>query len=61
MPEGREVDAAASIRVMGVAGAAGVREEGTLADEEEAGVAPDSTRVPQEPHSGQRPSHLGEE
>ena len=68
MPEGTDVAAAASMRVMGVAGVVGVRPVGTApetaavaaAEPRPVGAA-DSTRVPQDPHSGQRPSHLGEE
>ena len=58
MPDFTVFVAAASTFVIGLAGADGVSED-VFTGPEATGAS--SWSVPQDPHSGQRPSHLGEE
>lgn len=66
MPEETTCEAVASILVIGWAGVVGVSPAGAVPLTAAAAAEPalvgaaDSCRVPQEPHSGQRPNHLGE-
>ncbi|GAB2510143.1 hypothetical protein GCM10027031_16370 [Corynebacterium atrinae] len=67
IPEDMAVAAAPLIWVIGIAGLEGVSPRGTSPDTAAVAALPalgataDSTNVPHDPQSGQRPSHLGEE